>query len=73
VTADHQEDCAACQTGGILRAPHLRVQLSPPNEPWTMLRFCDLICLQNWLEEEATADDPVVFKQESWIDSRAPV
>lgn len=73
MTTEHQEACAACRIGGILRAPHLRVQLSPPGEPWTMLRFCDLICLQNWLEEEATADTPVVFRDEGWIDSHAHV
>lgn len=36
-----------------------------------MLRFCDLLCLQSWLDEEADSANPAVFLQPSWIDSHA--
>ncbi len=54
----------------FLARPHLRVQISPPGQPWVMLRFCDAICLQDWLEAEASGAESVVFTREEWIDSR---
>lgn len=67
---DHAEPCGSstCHEKNILREPHLRIQLSNPGQPWVMFRFCDLICLQNWLADEALSPDAVVFRHEVWID-----
>lgn len=53
----------------LLDGAYLRVQLSPPGQPWVMLRFCDALCLLDWLEQEASAKRPQVFLKQEWIDS----
>lgn len=60
-----------CEEDDILNTDHLRVNLSPPGKPWKQLRFCDAICLAQWLEDEIGHEHKSdVFVTEDMIDSR---
>lgn len=64
-------ECAGCD--GDLKAQQcLRVNFSPPGRPWTQLRFCDLVCLTDFLaDEEEAAGAGRIFTKRDMIDSSA--
>lgn len=51
----------------------LRVSFSPPGKPWASMRFCDLVCLLDFLITEEDADgEGLVFTAKTQVDSLSP-
>lgn len=67
--ASHEHICVGCTE--VLVGKHLRVSFANPDSPWRQLRFHDLLCLQDFLEDEDEADGAgKVFTRQSWIDAK---
>ena len=66
----HIHACAGCKAA--LEGKHLRVNFANPDTAWHQLRFHDLMCLLDFLEdEEQAAGAGVVFTSRQFIDAAA--
>lgn len=62
--APFRRSCDGCNEP--MPGKHLRVNFSPPDEPWIMQRFHDLQCLFVFLEKESDGPHRLVFHLEQW-------